>query len=148
MIIDHIDNAPLYYGISEDVKESLEYLKERKYPTSTTARYQVGENTSFNVNEYITKPFEKAEWEAHDHCIDLQFVIKGEETISYGCRCRMHFESSHPQKDRLAYTGEGDVLELKEGYFCILFPDDVYRTKTMLNQPSAVTKGVFKISLK
>lgn|GEM_PF-4055366 len=43
--------------------------------------------------------------------------------------------------------GEGAVLPLEEGYFCILFPEDVHRTKTMAEEPCEVLKGVFKIKL-
>ena len=50
-------------------------------------------------------------------------------------------------KDHLCYEGEGAVLPLEEGYFCILFPEDVHRTKTMAEEPCEVVKGVFKIKL-
>ena len=145
MIIDRIENARLYYEISSEVKACLQYLEQRKYPLTPTKRFQITEHSSFNVSQYWTKPLGERGWEAHDHCIDLQFVIKGRETISYANRSRLTYTGATEGKDHLCYEGAGAVLPLEEGDFCILFPDDVHRTKTMAEEPCQVTKGVFKI---
>ncbi len=147
MIIDRIENAHLYYGISTEVKTCLQYLEQKQYPLEATPRFQVTDRSSFNVSQYVTKPLNGRGWEAHDHCIDLQFVIKGRETISYANRGQMEYKGKTEGKDHLCYEGEGAVLPLDEGCFCILFPDDVHRTKTMAESASEVTKGVFKIQL-
>lgn len=147
MIIDRIENAHLYQGISPEVSACLEYLALKQYPLEVTPRFQVTERSSFNVSRYVTKPLEERAWEAHDHCIDLQFVIRGRETISYANRQQMEYCGKTEGKDHLCYEGEGAVLPLEEGYFCILFPEDVHRTKTMAEEPCEVVKGVFKIKL-
>lgn len=147
MIIDRIENAYLYYGISPEVKECLGYLEKKQYPSEATPRFQVTESASFNVTEYETKPLEQRQWEAHDYCIDLQFVIKGRETISYANRQQLKYMGKTEGKDHLCYEGEGAVLQLDEGYFCILFPEDVHRTKTMAEKKERVVKGVFKIKM-
>lgn len=147
MIIDRIENAYLYYKVSPEVEVCLRYLGEKQYPTKVTPRFQVTENSSFNVSEYVTKPLSERGWEAHDHCIDLQFVIAGRETISYANRSQLEYRGKVEGKDHLCYEGEGAVLPLDAGYFCILFPDDVHRTKTMAETACEVIKGVFKIKL-
>lgn len=147
MIIDKIENAHLYYSISSDVEECLKYLESKAYPTEVTARYKVGEKTSFNVSKYISNDPAKREWEAHEHCLDLQFVISGTESIYYANRSQMTYTGKEEGKDHLCYEGEGSMLKLQAGYFCILFPDDVHKTKTLWQNPCEILKGVFKIKI-
>lgn len=146
MILDKVENAPLYYGISPDVDLCLKYLVEKQYPLVPTSRFSISPSVSFNVTQYTPKALHERSWEAHDRSIDIQVVMAGRESISYANRDNLTYTHTQEGKDHLCYEGEGSVLPLCEGYFCILFPDDVHRTKTILDSTEPVTKGVFKVA--
>ena len=147
MIIDQIKNAHSYYGLSSDIKECLSYLKEKQFPMEETSRFKINETCSLGIFRYRTVPIEEREWEAHDHCIDLQAVLKGKETISCASREQMQYIGTVEGKDLLRYQGKGDAFCLEEGYFCLLFPDDVHRTKIQTKHSCEVLKAIFKIAL-
>lgn len=147
MIVDHIRNLELYLGISEDIRLCLEYLKQTDFRKEEFAKKQLSPNIVAGYSEYTTKTKEERGWEAHDHCIDIQYVERGQEVLYYNNREHLDFVRKVEGKDKLVYAGEGNRMILESGYFAILFPEDTHISKVYDREPSQVHKVVFKISL-
>ena len=75
MIIDHIKNASLYYGVHERVAAGLRWLQSQDLAKLAPGRYELdGSNLFVAVSEYETKTKDKIKWEAHKKYFDIQSV--------------------------------------------------------------------------
>lgn len=145
MIVDYIENADLYYGISESVKEALNFLRQC---SGRTEPVTLESGTTVKILPYETLPEEQRKWEAHDHLIDIHYAAEGTEDMLWASRRDLAFLYKEDGKDVLRYEGEGTRITLKPGMFAIVFPDDVHKTKLAHNGiPSTVLKGIVKINL-
>lgn len=78
------------------------------------------------LSEYQTRPADELRWEAHRRCLDIQYLIRGEEHIGYGAEFGFQcIEPYDESKDIAFYTGHGYNLPLGYDYFVILFPGRV-----------------------
>ena len=145
MIIDRIENAPLYYGISEDIREALEFFRTH---TGEEQPVQLSERVNVKILPYETKNDDERKWEAHEHLIDIHYAAKGSEDVCWANRADLVFTKKEEGKDVLRYTGEGTRFHLREGMFAIVFPDDVHKTKLNPNgTKETVLKGIAKIKI-
>jgi len=143
MIIDNIENAEQYYGVSEALREALSFLKEHPFETQpVTLSYGV----TVKILPYETMPDASRKWEAHDHLIDIHYVVEGSEDICWSDRNDLKFLRSEEGKDVLRYEGEGTRLTLHAGMFAVMFPQDAHRTKLAgTDGCKTVLKGIVKI---
>lgn len=150
MIIDSLDNAYLYFGLNEKIKKALMILQETDFSNYELGKYEIDENEIFfMVQEYQLKPIAKGRWEAHKKYIDLQYIVKGTETMGFANIKSMTLsEEYNAENDIFFLDGEGDSLQVEKGTFVIFMPADVHMPAvTMDNSNSTVKKVVFKISI-
>src|SRR4030042_6518397 len=84
MVVDKLENAYLYAGLSAKIKKGLEVLKEEKLSTKKDGRYEVdGDELYYIIQRYTTKPIKEGRLEAHRKYIDIQFAAEGEEMIGH-----------------------------------------------------------------
>ena len=150
MIYDKIDNWETYAGISEGIREGLEYLKGMSRDTAVGV-YPISPRAKAIVSEYTTKPVNEKGYEAHLEYIDIQFLLSGEEAID--CQPLEQLAPSLPynaDKD-IAFYASGDAAPVKlpigNGYFAILFPQDGHMPCLCLNAPAPVKKVVVKVKI-
>ena len=80
MIKDKIENAHIYYNISENLEKGFEWIINTDLKTAKDWRYYIdGENIYANVQSYETK--DDAPFEGHRKYIDIQYMISGVEKI-------------------------------------------------------------------
>lgn len=145
MIIDRIENAGLYYSISPDIKAGLLFLNE--CPGDPGYKISLTPTLKASVSQYETLPRGRRKWEAHDHLIDIHYVLEGAEVVTWASRKELSYSGKEPDADVLRFTGEGTEFMLKAGMFCIMFPDDVHITKTADMETQNVIKCVLKLSV-
>lgn len=84
MIVDKIENTPLYKNLGERIQKSFSYIKQTNLKNLNPGRYDIdGENIFALISEYQTKSEAEGKLEAHKKYIDVQYVIEGEELMGY-----------------------------------------------------------------
>ena len=149
MVVDVIENASLYYGLSERMKTALEYMQGVVFHDMIPGRYEIeGDDIFMLVLEYQSKSPDETEWEAHREYLDIQVVVCGAEQIGYANTRRMTAEKEYDVEEDCAYfTGQGSQLRFDVGMFMIFSPEDAHRPGMMLNEPQAVKKIVIKVKI-
>lgn len=151
MIIDKIENAHLYAGLTDNICKALEILKDGKFDQKETGRHDVdGDNLYYSIQQYTTKPIEECKLEAHEHYIDVQFVASGEELLGYTLLDNPELPKPCSQKDgNTLYEVPANIsrINFASGMFSILFPEDAHMPGCQLNGFCDVLKVVVKVKI-
>ena len=130
MIVDKIENAGLYKGLSAGVTRGLELLKDVKIAGQADGRYEVdGDNLFYMIQRYQTKDKDEMLFEAHKDYIDIQWIFDGEESIGYALTETLG-EAVQPYKPDVAKYADPKIfteVKLAKGMFAIFFPDDAHK---------------------
>jgi YhcH/YjgK/YiaL family protein len=146
MIIDHIKNASLYFGLHQRLAAGLRYLQSTNLDSLGVGRTELDGSSLFVlISEYDTKPKEAGLWEAHRRYFDIQYLINGEECIGYAslelCQAGKYDEAKDFQE---ILRAEGELLTLRPGMFMILGPQDAHMPGLVSARPQRVKKAVIK----
>jgi biofilm protein TabA len=151
MVIDKLENAHLYAGLSAKIKRGLEVLKDKKLSAKKDGRYEVdGDNLYYIVQRYTTKPVEEGRLEAHKKYIDIQFAAEGEEMIGHSELSQLNVDTPYDEaKDVVFYEAPEKIntIKLSKEMFCILFPQDGHMPGCQLDGPSKIVKVVVKVKI-
>lgn len=149
MVLDRLDNAPLYRSLSPRIAKALEALATGNYHAKPDGRYEIdGPRVYALVQRYNTKPHEQGKWESHRKFIDVQFMAEGVETIGIAPLTQMTVvEAYNPEKDVQFLSGHGDFVTVSTGMFAIFFPEDAHMPTLQADGPMAVVKVVVKIAV-
>ncbi len=135
---------------SEQIKKAINSLKETDFSKLEDGKHELdGENMFIVLQSYKTVPKSEKKAEKHEKYIDIQFMIKGKETIGHGF---INPENKTMQEydkeiDAELYTeikNETDMV-MTQGTFTILFPSDIHRPGCHLKTETEVRKAVVKI---
>lgn len=128
MILDRIENAPLYRGLSPLMDQALQFLMSNA-ATLTPGKTSIKDDAIVaSVNDYRARPIESVRLEAHRLFADIQVVLAGRETICWSPRdiCRVT-EVYDTKRDVEFYSGHGTSrLVLEPGLFAVFLPDDAH----------------------
>jgi YhcH/YjgK/YiaL family protein len=97
---------------------------------------------------YRTRERRRCFFESHRKCIDIQFVLSGEERIDVVPIGNLRVE--HPYDDAkdvaiYADNPEGSALRIKAGEAAIFFPEDGHMPGQSFGDPALVRKTVVKV---
>lgn len=156
MIIDQLKNASLYSKINKNIETALNYLSDTDLSNLKPGRYEPirydpikyeidGSGIFALIQTYDTKPKENGFWEAHRQYIDIQYVIKGTELIGYANIDHLRSGEYDDAKDLLVLYGDGVFLEVREGNFVILMPQDAHMPGIAVTTSQSVEKIVVKV---
>lgn len=146
MIIDHLNNAALYYGLSKRIETGLRFLGTADLENLPVGRHDIKGNELFAIlSEYTTKAHDSGQWEAHRRYIDIQYVVRGVEAIDYQSVSKLVPVSQYNEKDdALLLRGSGSRLVVDSGNFVIFLPQDAHRPGMSVRRPRIVRKVVVK----
>lgn len=149
MIIDKLENAHIYYGLSLRIKMALKFLEDQNFAEIKPGRYDVdGTSVLMICEEYMTKAIESGFWEAHRKYIDIQFIADGVELIGYSNINNMTESVQYDlDKDMHELKGEGQFYKVDKNSFMILMPHDVHMPGRLYREPQAVKKIVMKVAV-
>ncbi|WP_157740735.1 YhcH/YjgK/YiaL family protein [Mucilaginibacter xinganensis] len=135
-------NQPLWEKAFAFLRDSdLTTLKPGKYPID-------GTNVFATVTEAPSKEFEHSAWESHRNYIDLQYVIKGQETIGVATLAKATVTKPYSEeKDSANYNAEGQYYIATPAAFFLFFPSDVHRPNIKVAGFDLVKKIVIKIKM-
>ncbi len=149
MVYDKIDNIETYKGLSEDIYEGLNFLKNAT-PELACGVHEINPRVKAIVSEYETKPVNENGYEAHRKFIDIQYLLKGTEKNC--CLSIEKLKETKPYKEEIdAAFYETDVLVqemmLGDGYFAIYWPQDAHMPCLSVDGAEKVKKVVVKVEM-
>lgn len=149
MILDKLENADLYAGITENLKKGFDFLKNTDLSKIEIGRYEIdGKNVFALVSEYESKAHQDCRLEAHQTYADIQYIVLGREAIGFATLSGQTVTSEYnPDKDIVFFSGETTPLTLDAGMFAVFFPQDVHRPCMQINGPEKVKKVVVKVRM-
>ncbi len=149
MIKDKIKNAKLYYNISENLKKGFLWLENTDLENIADGKYEIGGTDVYaSVQTYETKS--EANYESHKKYIDIQYMIKGIEKVGVtdieNCTTCIEYDK---EKDLEFYhiNCEDEYIELDEGQFLVLFPNDAHKPSIAHKEKAIVKKVVVKVAI-
>ncbi|MCR8631690.1 YhcH/YjgK/YiaL family protein [Paenibacillus radicis (ex Xue et al. 2023)] len=150
MIIDHINNASLYYGLNGKFAAAFQYLQEHALDGMDPGKYEIqGSELFLMIQSYDTRRQEEGFWEAHRSYIDIQIMLEGTERMGYAYAGHLTTTEDHlDEKDYKVLEGDGGFVDVKEHCFVIFYPDDAHMPCLAAAYGSApVKKAVFKVKI-
>ena len=131
MIIDTLKNASKYYAVHPLFEKAFAYILQTDLASATDGKLDIGEGLKaiFSNAPGKTKEASTAKFECHNKNIDIQFCIRGVETIGGKPRgsCVAPNGEYDAEKDVLFYSDKPDMFfQLTDGQFAIFFPEDVH----------------------
>lgn len=149
MIYDNIKNFTLYEYINPNIFKALIALKDMYLTEINSKRVEIDADKCYiNVAEFETSNV-SSDFEGHKKYVDIHFVLHGEERINLTAPAVAEVtEPYDEEKDAVFYQGEvlSSVI-LKDGMFCICFPDDLHIPGLIGNVQCKVEKAVAKVKI-
>ena len=147
MNMDTIKNASQYAELHPDLPKVLQKIAAVDPLTAKAGRYDIPDSKAFfMIQKYETKDRSEGVWEAHRKYIDLQYVLSGIELIGYKEISRLQESVKYSEETDAAFLqGDGDFLEMGEGMFMVLYPQDAHMPCISLDTPVSVVKIVAKL---
>lgn len=150
MILDTFENAGRYAAIHPDWARAFAIIKK-----VTSGPIPEGENV-VNVIEglkvvtqtYRTKQACEKKYEGHRHCIDIQFMVRGRETIywadSDGLSVCVPYSE---ERDHMSFdnTDNHSPLHLVAGTFAAFLPGDAHKTQCTWGDVEDAVKLIIKL---
>jgi len=148
MIIDNLKNARRYFGIYDQIGESLLHLENNNFDKILPGRYEINGDKIYGlINHYLTKNEIPEYLEAHKKYVDIHYILSGSELISYEILHNNQIIRPYDvDADYILYTPNGPSnIKLNEGEFAIFFPEDLHMPGFAVDIPLAVKKVVIKL---
>ena len=149
MLIDTIEKASTYYGLSPYFETALRYLEETDFTDMEPGRYEVdGENVYAFVQRYKTLPQEETKAEGHAQYADIQYVVSGREQIGYAyIGNAIPTGEAIPPADLVFYYPVNQYIHLEPKTFAIMWPHDIHTPKCVWGEPEEILKIVVKVKV-
>jgi biofilm protein TabA len=149
MIIDTLNNASKYTGLHPLFAKAFDYIKQNDISNLPDGVSEIAEGLKVIVNTANGKTAEAslAKFECHDKNIDIQFCVKGLETIAWKPRekCLTQNGAYNPEKDVRFFSDAPDMsFQLTDGQFAIFYPEDVHAP--MIGE-GEIKKLIFKVKI-
>ena len=151
MILANIKDAERYYSLHPAFPAVFEFLKS----LGTESREGIsGENYRVNFSGQYIDTSDKSNdgtdkrFEAHRKYIDIHYCVSGSEGIGYADIATLTPETEYDEEaDYFFLSGKYQRLILREGDFCIVFPEDAHIPAMIGDKPEKLLKAVAKIAL-
>jgi len=130
MIYDRIDNYREYLGLSKNLDEILELMKELDFSGFEPGRFSLLEGKVSGVfQSYTPADRTSKSFEAHRKNIDLQFVLAGEESVYVKHIADLStVREYNEENDGELLEGDDDsYVVLKPGTFAVFFVQDGHK---------------------
>ncbi|WP_394522264.1 YhcH/YjgK/YiaL family protein [Lacrimispora sp. JR3] len=154
MIFDSAKNLDFYrnLGVEGRYAKAIDFLKNTDLEKLAPGKYEIdGKNVFANVQEYTTIPWEEAKFETHRDYTDIQYMIRGTETMTYAPIDELRVSVPYnEEKDVVFYDNENPGLKVvvKAGEYMIFHPWDGHKPKAAAGEPAPIKKVIVKIKEK
>ena len=147
MILDKIENAKQYQGLSLRIKKALRYISKTDFTKLENGTYDIVKDEIFAiVNRFETVDVITEKPEVHRKYIDVQYVFEGEEMLGFAIKKDQKvFKEYNSEEDFELYDADLDLVKFEKGMFAIFFPDDLHAPSVHIERPTSASKVVVKI---
>ena len=151
MILDKLENYNLYVNTNNRLKKAFEFLSNNNLEELVDGKYEIDSADVFAlVQSYTSKKEDENKLESHEKYIDIQYVVKGNETIVWSSVNQLTVSEEYSEEKDVTFYKDSSYsskLNLKDNYFCILFPQDGHKPGCFFHEPMNIKKIVIKIRL-
>lgn len=149
MIVDTLNNASKYTGLHPLFTKAFAFLNENDIASLEDGTIEITDGLKVIISHKKGKTKEEslAKFECHNQNIDIQFCVKGVETIAWKPRekCVTPNGEYSTEKDVLFFNDEPDMFfQLTDSQFVIFYPEDVHAP--MIGD-DVIKKLVFKVKI-
>jgi YhcH/YjgK/YiaL family protein len=146
MVVDKLENYPIYFGLGYRIFQALEYLAKTNLSLIPEGKHQIqGDDIFVLVNNNTNKNLEEGRLEAHRRYIDIHYICEGEEFIGYAPSSNyLPIVEYDLNRDIEFFAGTASMIKMEKGMFAIFFPSDLHMPG-IGNHPSVVRKIVVKV---
>ncbi|MCO5950351.1 YhcH/YjgK/YiaL family protein [Mucilaginibacter flavidus] len=129
--------------------KAFSFLRDSDLTKLKPGKYTIdGTNVYATITEAPSKEFEGSAWESHRKYIDLQYVIKGQETIGVAPVSKATVTKPYNEAgDSANYNVQGQYYVAMPGTFFLFFPSDAHRPNIKVAGYDGVKKIVIKIRM-
>jgi len=134
--------ADVIPGLEEVIKavEAMDSFEPGTIPLSGSNKILVQQGT--------TKPGKDQLLEAHREYLDIQYIVKGKETMGWAPLDTLKPAGEfNTEKDAGMFAGNCAFMDIAEGYCYVVFPEDAHMPARHLENPSQYTKLVVKLKV-
>lgn len=146
MILDRIENARTYLGLSDELDKALTALMQMDFSAPMPERTEISDRTFCLYSERTLLP-RRSKFEFHRKFIDIHVPINTTEQIAI-CSANdappgLSFDISN---DCALFDGrETCIAAVPAGWFCICFPQDAHEP-LIGDARTVIRKLVFKVA--
>ena len=150
MILANIKDAERYYHLNPNFKDAFQFLKslsedspEGGFEFDGFRGHVVALTTCDTTPDGNPKNAE-----AHRKYLDIHYVISGTEAIGYAAADSLPTVTEYfADEDYQLFSGKMQKVFLREGDFCIVFPEDAHTPGMRASGDEHLKKAVVKIAL-
>jgi YhcH/YjgK/YiaL family protein len=148
MIIDSILGLERYFSMCPKFEKVFQFLRQQPLETLEEGRYEIeGDEIYAMVTDKPGRKVEDVRLEVHDSYIDIQILLRGQESMGYLDRrfCKEVHTSYDAVKDIAFYEEAPEVFfTLEPGHLVIFFPYDAHAP---MIGTDAIRKMVVKVKI-
>ena len=151
MIIANIKDAHRYYAVNPHFAAVFDFLKTL---TEKSTVGTVGDNYKVNFSGKFIETSDKMpdgsekSFEAHKDYIDIHYCISGSEGIGYADVQTLTPTTEYDKEnDYFLLSGKYQKVILREGDFCVVFPEDAHIPMMAGEGDGKLLKAVAKVKL-
>ncbi len=147
MILDRLDHALLYRGLSDRFARGFDYLLQFDPATPDGRVALAGDEVYASVQSYVSAPAATKSFEAHRRYCDIQCVFAGTEIIQLAPLARLKETQPYSlEGDYALYSGANDhPLVVGPREFVVLYPHEGHKPGCAWRLPEPIRKVVVKV---
>jgi YhcH/YjgK/YiaL family protein len=130
MIIDSLLGLERYFSMHPGFEKAYRFLRRQPLEQLAEGRHVIEDDKVYaTVSESRGKTLDAAKLEVHDSYIDIQVLIKGQETMGWRDRrnCKIIHAAYDEKQDMALYDDLPDVFfTLEPAHIAIFFPYDAH----------------------
>ena len=146
MIVCPFKDIKRYEAVIPGLAEAVEAIE--KLTDLTPRTIELSGRNKILVQANTTKAAEGQLLEAHREFLDIQYILKGGETVGWAPIDTLTLDGEfNTAKDKGMYAGQCDFLDIRAGYCYVVFPEDAHMPGSHLDKPQDYVKLVVKLEV-
>ncbi|MBQ8952777.1 MAG: YhcH/YjgK/YiaL family protein, partial [Clostridia bacterium] len=126
MILGRLNQWRRYAALHPQFEEAFRFLETAD--TLENGRYELGGRMYATVSEVGTRPAASYDFEAHRQFIDIQYLLGGHSVLTWGDTYALSPAGDYAaDRDIQFFSGEGRSVQVRQGDFYILWPEDAHK---------------------
>lgn len=129
MILDTLDNAHRYHGLNPLFEQAFSFLRRTDLPTLPEGKHTINGDQLFAIIAHDQgRKVDEAELEGHREYIDIQYIIRGEESMGWRANDGLINTVPYDTEKDLEFFAEApqSLVPVPPRSFVIFFPEDAH----------------------